>query len=245
MTKIASLAVLLICTTDVVLSQDQKTATQDVVEFTPLFDGQSLEGWDGDERFWSVKNGVLTGQTTADVKTKKNTFLIYSKREFGDFELRFSYRVSGGNSGVQYRSQIVSKWVVKGLQADFEDRMHQGNDRFSGMFFEENGRMFMGQRGDVVIVRSNTARPKKPIIEKIATVGSNEALEKHIRRDAWNDYIVIARGDVFLHIINGHVMSVGIDEDKLNATSSGVVAWQLHSGPPLKTEMKNVRIREL
>lgn len=226
-------------------AQETKTASVATSDFVSLFDGQSLDGWEGDERFWRAEEGILIGQTTADVTTKKNTFLAYKDKEFSDFELRFSYRVNGGNSGVQYRSQLVSKWVVKGLQADFEDRMHEGKDKFSGMFFEENGRMFMGQRGDVVIVRSNEAAPKKPVIEKIATVGSNEELETYIRRDDWNDYIVIAKGNVFMHIINGHVMSIGVDEDELNARESGIIAWQLHAGPPLRIEMKDIRIREL
>lgn len=226
------------------VAQEENTSSKPGV-FTSLFDGNSLSGWDGDQRYWRAENGVLIGQTTKEVTTKKNTFLIYEDKKFGDFELRFSFRVKGGNSGVQYRSEIISKWVVKGLQADFEDTMHEGKDKFSGMFFEENGRMFMGQRGDVVVVRSNSDDPKKPKIEKIATVGDNEELEKYIRRDAWNDYIVIARGNVFLHIINGHVMSVGIDEDSLNARQSGILAWQLHAGPPLKIEMKDIRIREL
>lgn len=218
---------------------------QDVVSFTPLFDGQTLDGWAGEEKYWRVEDGVLIGETTKEVTTKNNTFLVYNNKEFGDFELRFSYRVTGGNSGIQYRSEVMKKWVVKGLQADFEDKMHEGKDKFSGMFFEENGRMFMGQRGDVVIVRSNEDSPNKPKIEKIATVGTNEDLEKHIKRDDWNEYTIVAKGNVFMHIINGHVMSVGIDEDKLNAKESGVLAWQLHAGPPLKIEMKDIRIREL
>ncbi|APZ92923.1 3-keto-disaccharide hydrolase [Fuerstiella marisgermanici] len=234
------------CTCSVSFAEDGKPqSNSDAVEFTPLFDGTTLDGWEGDSRFWRAENGVLIGQTTKDVTTKKNTFLVMAKKEYGDFELRFSYRVNGGNSGVQYRSQLVSKWVVKGLQADFEDKIHDGKDRFSGMFFEENGRMFLGQRGDVVVVRTNKENSKNPHIEKIATVGSNEALEKHIRRDDWNDYIVIAKGNVSMHIINGHVMSVGIDEDEQNAKKSGLIAWQLHAGPPLKIEMKNIRIREL
>ena len=127
---------------------------------------------------------------------------MYTKKEFGDFELRFSYRVTGGNSGVQHRSEVLSKWVVKGLQADFEDRMHSGKDKFSGMFFEENGRMFMGQRGDVVLVRANPDNPKRPMLEKIASVGEPTKLESFIKRDDWNDYTILASGRVFIHIIN-------------------------------------------
>ena len=220
-------------------------AQEKVNEFTPLFNGKDLSGWDGDQRFWRVQDGAIVGQTTADNPTKKNTFLVYSPREFGDFELRFSYRVQGGNSGVQYRSELLSKWVVKGLQADFEDKMHSGKDKFSGMFFEENGRMFMGQRGEAVIVRTNAQKPKKPQLEVIASVGDPADLEKVIRRDDWNDYKVIARSNVFIHIINDRVMSLGIDEDSSNFRKSGIIAWQLHAGDPLKIEMKDVRIREL
>ncbi len=105
--------------------------------------------------------------------------------------------------------------------------------------------MFMGQRGDVVVVRSNPENPKKPMIEKIATVGDAVELEKVIRRDDWNDYTVIARGNVLIHIINGQVMSIGIDEDPANFRESGILAWQLHAGPPLKIEMKDIRIRTM
>lgn len=214
-------------------------------EFVSLFNGKDLAGWEGDSRFWRVDDGAIVGQTTKDNPTKKNTFLVYTRDTVDDFELRFSYRVKGGNSGVQYRSELLSKWVVKGLQADFEDKMHDGQDKFSGMFFEENGRMFMGQRGDVVVVRTNVNNPKKPAIEKIGSTGDPVQLEKVINRDDWNDYTIIARGNVFIHIINGRVMSVGIDEDAVNSRKSGILAWQLHAGDPLKIEMKNIRIRKM
>lgn len=213
--------------------------------FTSLFNGNDLTGWAGDERFWRVEDGILVGEQTADNPTEKNTFLVYIGDTVDDFELRFKYKVKGGNSGVQYRSELLSKWVVKGLQADFEDQMHDGKDQFSGMFFEENGRMFMGQRGDVVIVRSNEEDPSKPVLNKIASVGDPAELEKVIQRDDWNQYIVIAKGNTFIHIINGRVMSIGIDEDPLNFRKSGILAWQLHAGPPLKIQLKDIRIRPI
>lgn len=221
------------------------TAEDTEAGFVSLFNGEDLSQWEGDQRFWRVEAGAIVGQTTKDNPTKKNTFLVYRGENVDDFELRFSYRVSGGNSGIQYRSELLSQWVVKGLQADFEDKMHDGQDRFSGMFFEENGRMFMGQRGDVVIVRTNPDNLKKPLIEKIASVGDPIELEKVIKRDDWNNYTVIAKANVFIHIINGTVMSIGIDEDPANFRKSGILAWQLHAGDPLKIEMKNIRIRKM
>ena len=222
--------------------------------FKPLFNGADLSGWDGNKMFWRVEAGAIVGETTAEKQPadKKNTFLIYRDGEFGDFELRFKYKVEGYNSGVQYRSADKGGHHVDGLQADFEAPWHEDRskpelgrfDRFSGMFFEENGRMFMGQRGDVVIVRTGED-PKKPRIEKIGSLGDPKELEKAIRRDDWNDYTVIANGNQFTHIINGRVMSIGIDEDPANFRKSGIIAFQLHSGKPMKIEVKNIRIREL
>jgi hypothetical protein len=155
--------------------------------------------------------------------------------------------VDGFNSGIQYRSVDKGGHHVDGLQADFEARWHEEGkaDKFSGMFFEENGRMFMGQRGDVVVVRANPDNPKKSKNEIIASVGDPAELEKAIHRDDWNHYTVVANGNLFLHIINGRVMSVGMDEDTLNFRKSGILAFQLHSGKPMKIQVKDIRIRRL
>ena len=222
-------------------------------EFKSLFNGTDLTGWDGDERFWRVEDGVIVGQTTAENKAAKNTFLIYRGSEFGDFELRFKYKVEGYNSGMQYRSVDKGNFVLNGMQADFEARWHKDanrpdaapTDTFTGMYFEEGGRMFMGQRGDAVNVHSNPDNPKKPHIEKIGSTGDPTDLEQVIRRDDWNDYTIIASGRLSVHIINGRVMSLGHDEDDLNFRPKGLIGLQLHSGPPMRIDVKDITIREL
>jgi CubicO group peptidase (beta-lactamase class C family) len=219
--------------------------------FKSLFDGKTLAKWEGDPKFWRVDEGAIIGETTTDRQPtdNKNTFLIYRGGEFTDFELRFRYKVQGFNSGMQYRSVDRGQFHVDGLQADFEARWHGDpgalRDRFSGMFFEENGRMFMAQRGEAVIVRSNPQDPKKPKIEKIASLGDPDELERVIRRDDWNDYTIIADGNAFTHIINGRVQSLAIDEDQANFRKSGILALQLHAGKPMKIEVREVRIRDL
>lgn len=221
--------------------------------FKSLFDGKTLKNWDGIDKFWRVENGAIVGETSADNPSKGNTFLIFRGGEFGNFELRFQYQVEGQNSGIQYRSEDAGDYVMTGLQADFEPRWHKdkndpskpAKDRFTGMFFEEKGRMFMGQRGDVVIVRGNKENPKKPLIEKIGSVGDPDELEKAIKRDDWNDYTIIADGNKFIHMVNGTVLSIGIDEDELNFKESGLIGFQLHGGIPIKIQVKNIRIREL
>ncbi len=231
------------------VAQESVSATD--TAFRSLFNGNDLSEWKGDERFWSVRDGVIVGQTGKDNPAPHNTFLIYEGGEFGDFELRFEYKVDGFNSGVQYRSVEGDDFKVKGYQADFEARWHDaetsggGIDKFTGMFFDEGGRMFMGQRGDVVIVKSVPEGKKKPLVEKIGSVGDPEQLEKAIRRDDWNEYTVIAKGFTFTHIVNGRVMAVGFDEDVENRRESGILAFQLHSGTPMKIQVKDVMIREL
>ncbi|TWU62150.1 Soluble aldose sugar dehydrogenase YliI precursor [Crateriforma conspicua] len=225
----------------------------DTEPFHSLFDGQTLDGWEGDGRFWRVEDGAIVGQTTTEVAAEQNTFLIYRGGSFSDFELRLSYQVQGYNSGVQYRSVDEGDYVVSGYQCDFEAQWHpvKGKpgaapvDQFTGMFFEEKGRMFLGQRGDAVIVRENKDNAKKPHIEKIGSVGDPVELETHIRRDDWNELIVIANGNQFTHIINGQVMAIGIDEDAANRRDSGLFAFQLHKGPPMMIRVKDIRVRRL
>ena len=214
-----------------------------------LFDGTTLDGWDGDPRFWRVEDGAIIGETTADNKAEKNTFLIYRGGEFANFDLQFEYQVVGYNSGVQYRSQEKGKWSIGGYQCDFEARWHKSDggliDKFSGMFFDEQGRMFMGQRGEAVIVRTNPKNGRKPKIEKIGTVGDAAELEKSIKRDGWNECRVIANDFQFTHLINGRVMAIGIDQDEAHRKASGLIAFQLHSGPPMQIRVRNIRIRTL
>src|SRR6516165_7480879 len=88
--------------------------------FKSLFNGKDLSGWDGNPKFWSVKDGAITGQTTDSNKTDGNTFLIWRDGTVDDFELRLSYKIVGGNSGIQYRSKDKGNWVVGGYQGDFE-----------------------------------------------------------------------------------------------------------------------------
>ncbi|MEM6471215.1 MAG: DUF1080 domain-containing protein [Planctomycetota bacterium] len=210
-----------------------------------LFDGKTLEGWHGDERFWRVEDGVLIGETSKSNPAPHNTFLIHDE-EFADFELAFSYKVSGFNSGVQYRSVEQDDFVVRGYQADFEARWHDGDvDKFSGMFFEENGRMFLGQRGTMVVVESPQGDDQKPLIRVAGKLGDPVQLETAIKRDDWNEYVVIAKGFQFTHIINGRVMCTAIDNDVTNRKASGVIAFQLHSGKPMRIELKDIRIRAL
>ncbi|MBL9128744.1 MAG: DUF1080 domain-containing protein [Verrucomicrobiales bacterium] len=210
--------------------------------FTSLFDGKSLDGWEGNTAIWSVKDGTITGQTTAETKLKHNTFLVWKNGTVGDFELRLSYRIVNGNSGIQYRSKVAEQGaqgpIVGGYQADFE-----AGKTYSGILYEERGRGILAQRGQQT--RISAGADGKTKIETTGSVGKSEDIQAKIKSEDWNDYVVIAKGNHLQHFINGVATVDVVDEDAAHAAKSGVLAFQVHVGPPMVVQFKNVRIKKL
>jgi len=199
--------------------------------FKPIFDGKSLEGWDGNPKFWKVEDGAITGQTTADNPTKGNTFLIWRQGDVDDFVLRLQYKIVGGNSGIQYRSKEGDPWVVGGYQADFE-----AGDMFSGILYEERGRGILAQRGTKVTIDIDGKKHEEKI-------GDSKELQSHIKKEDWNDYEITAQGNRLTHKINGHVTAEVIDNQTSKRAMSGILALQVHAGPPMKVQFKNLRLQ--
>ncbi|HUT93838.1 MAG TPA: family 16 glycoside hydrolase [Thermoguttaceae bacterium] len=219
------------------LPADAARAAEDEQGFVPIFDGKTLAGWEGDSRFWSVEDGAITGQTTEDNPTEHNTFLIWRQSDVDDFILRFEYKLIGGNSGVQYRSfenPEWEKWVVGGYQADFE-----AGDRYSGILYGERYRGILADRGQKTVIGPNH-KPK--VVEQF---GDAEGLQEHVKKEEWNEYEISAQGYHFVHKINGQVMSEATDEDTEMRRPSGIVAIQVHRGPPMKIQVRNIRLKRL
>jgi hypothetical protein len=198
------------------------------------FDGQTLKGWDGDPRFWSVKDGCITGQTTADNPTKGNTFLIWRDGTVKDFELSVKYRIVGGNSGIQYRSKEIEKWVIGGYQADFE-----AGDTWNGILYEERGRGILCAPGE----KSKVGADGKPV--KIGSISTKEDILKAIKKEQWNEYAVRAKGNEFRHAINGVTTAEVTDEDEGHRVAEGLLALQLHAGPPMLVQFKDLKLTPL
>ena len=210
--------------------------------FTPLFNGTSLDGWEGNTSIWSVQDGTITGQTKADTGLKHNTFLVWKQGTVGDFELRLSYRIVNGNSGIQYRSKVSEQGpqgpIVAGYQADFE-----AGKTYSGILYEERGRGILAQRGQKT--RITAGADGKTKVETTGSVGKSEEIQAKIKAEEWNDYVVIAKGNHLQHFING-VPTVDVtDEEAAKAAKTGVLAFQVHVGPPMTVQFKNVRIKNL
>ena len=202
--------------------------------FKAIFDGKTLKGWDGKEGFWSVQDGAITGQTTKENPTKGNTFIIYKPGDVGDFELRLKYKIIGGNSGIQYRSEDKGDHVVGGYQADFE-----AGDTFSGILYEERGRGILCKRGQTVEIGEDGK------IKESSGPNTNEEIVKSIKKEDWNDYVIIAQGNHLIHKINGLQTAEVIDNQKDKSKSSGILALQLHAGPPMTVQFKDIEIKEL
>jgi type 1 glutamine amidotransferase len=202
--------------------------------FKSLFNGKDLSDWDGDPRFWSVQEGTIVGQTTPQNPLRQNTFLIWKGGTVEDFELHFSYRIVGGNSGVQYRSKHLGNWVVAGYQADLE-----AGKTYTGILYEERGRGILAQRGQKTVVDSTGK------INVIGSVGNSDEIQAAIRKEDWNDYDVIAQGNHIIHRINGHVTVDVTDEQADKRSSSGILALQLHAGEPMRIQFRNILLKPL
>jgi hypothetical protein len=212
--------------------------------FTSLFNGRDLTGWQGNPALWSVADGAITGVTKADPKLTHNTFLVWTNGTLEDFELRLSYRIVNGNSGIQYRSKVLRQGefgpIVGGYQADFE-----AGKTFSGILYEEQGRGILAQRGQKTAVKPNPDDPKKHKIEVVGSVGKSEDIQAKIRHEDWNDYVIIAKDNHLQHFINGVPTVDVVDEQEARAAKSGVLALQIHVGPPMTVQFKNLRLKPL
>lgn len=175
-----------------------------------LFNGKSLNDWNGDPKFWSVQDGAITGITTKDNPTKGNTFIIYEGGDLADFELTMKFKIIGGNSGIQYRSFKVKgsdEWRIGGYQADFES-----GDRYSGICYGEKFRGILSLRGDKTTLTLEKGKLKK----KVENFGDTKEIGKAVKKEQWNEYKIVAKGYHFTHHINGVKTTELIDNDEKN-----------------------------
>ena len=205
-------------------------------EAKQLFNGKDLTGWDGDKNVWRVEDGAITGETKADTKLKDNTFCIWRGGIVKNFELRLKYKISNHNSGVQYRSKDLGDHVVAGYQADI---VGDTPDKYSGILYEEKLRGILAQRGEDVTMGADG----KKVVN--GSVGDSDVILEAIKKGDWNEYIIIAKGNKLTHKINGETTIEFTDEQTDKAATEGILALQIHKGPPMKVQFKDIELIDL
>lgn len=236
----------------IVFVQAQGKKTKEV-GFVKIFDGKTLKGWEGDPAYWRVENGNLVGEVTPDKLLKNNTFIIWRGGQTKDFELKGEFRLTEtGNSGINYRSVELDTipFALRGYQADID-----GRNRYTGQNYEERGRTTLAYRGQKVEVNSpggeatsvkenvrNNAWTATTVTESL---GASDSLKTHIKSDDWNEVHLVVKGNRLQHYVNGVLMSDVTDNDTINRKLAGLLGIQVHVGPPMKVEYRNLRMKQL
>lgn len=216
--------------------------------FVNIFDGKTLDGWEGDSAYWRVEEGMLIGERKAsDEPLERNTFIIWKGGEPADFELKLMYKISPeGNSGINYRSDPVESIpnALKGYQADID-----GKNNYTGQNYEERKRTTLAYRGQAVEVPNNKQGESKnnawtTVIVK-DTLGDLDKLKRSIKDADWNECRIVAKGNRLQHYVNGVLMSDVTDNDPENRKMSGLIGVQIHVGPPMQVSFKDIKLKTL
>ena len=201
-----------------------------------IFNGKDLSGWKGDSKFWKVVDGVIRAESTKKVRARHNTFLIWDGELPDHYEIKFKYKMHSkwANSGLQFHSKVLDekRYIVGGLQADFE-----AGNKYCGILYEEKGRGIIAQRGTKVTIdqKGKKVNGSFPVAK-----GFNKP-----KSDGWVHYHIIFYKGRVLQIINGY-LTVDVQVKKLHQPVSGKkLAIQLHTGPPMKMDVKDITLKEL
>jgi hypothetical protein len=223
--------------------------------YVSLFDGSSLSGWDGRPGVWSVEDGAIVGVSTKE-KNAGNSFLVYHGVAAKDFDLKLEIKVEwGGGSGVQYRSStgippgrvagkgeppLDPRWVMIGPQADFWYPVSENAKQYSGQLYSQNTSLgIVAWRGQVV--ESEAGEPP----QLVGTIDDRAQLGTYVKDGEWNQYTIIARGGVIMHILNGRLMAVLVDDDPDSTNNvSGLFGLQIE-GTPCKVSFRNIWLRKI
>ena len=229
----------------VVAAADGPVAAPAESDMQTLFNGKDLDGWDGDPRLWSVKDGVIHGETTDANKAAGNTFLIWKKGATKDFDLRLSFRCNAtNNSGIQYRSKhivegkVSNNWVVRGYQHELRNEVKFPNT--SSFIYDEGGK-----RGRICLVGEKASWGTDGKKVESTSLINEEGFKKLMKLDDWNEVVIIGKGPRIQHYLNNQLVLDFTDNEPNLALKEGVLALQLHAGNPMWVEFKNIRIKEL
>jgi hypothetical protein len=190
--------------------------------FVQIFDGTSLNGWDGDPTYWRVEEGAIVGEIT-----------------------------EAGNSGVNYRSEPVEDLphALRGYQADIDGKNNYTGQNYEER--KRTTLAYIGQKTKINPqekegnLRANVERNAWLGLEVVEELGDREEMKKVVRSNDWNEIHIVAKGNRLQHYVNGTLMSDVTDEDPANRSMKGYLGMQVHVGPPMQVAYRNVYLKEL
>jgi len=223
--------------------------------FVAIFDGKTLNGWDGDKTYWRVEDGCLTGEITPEKLLKTNSFIIWQGGKPADFELVGQFKITeAGNSGINYRSDQLTDvpYALRGYQADID-----GKNRYTGQNYEERKRTTLAYRGQKTEIApyNGPASPDSIRVrvknnawtgmQVVGSLGKSDSLQNLIKTNDWNTFHLVIKGNRLQHYINDVLMSDVTDDDAVNRKASGLLGVQVHVGPPMKVQYKELMLKQL
>jgi len=221
--------------------------------FRQIFDGKTFTGWDADPSIWRIENGLMVGETL-EGKPKGNNYVVYRGDKSRDFDLKLQMKIEkGGGGGIQYRSLTGIPWtrpqpagqppydlkyMMTGPQADFWYPVNSHAASYTGQWYSENTMQgILAYRGQVT-----QALPGEPN-RLVANIGDIKPLGGYVNTGEWNDYEVIARGPVMMHIMNGQLMAIFIDDNKDSVNNQpGYIGFEIES-EPCKISVRDIWLR--
>ena len=207
--------------------------------FKAIFDGKTLDGWiAADPSFWSIEDGAITAKITPEHPTGRNHYLVFQGGKLGDFELKLRHRIISKetvNGGFQFRSEIFNGEIpddCRGYQVD-----NNTNTPWLVRLYDEFGRHDLALRGEKSVYDANGNKTTTPIAEA--------AGEPWFKLEEWHEYHLICRGPELTLKVDGRLVAEVTDNDPKQQDFSGILAMQLHSGPPMTVQFKDIRIKRL
>jgi hypothetical protein len=236
--------------------------------WTQIFDGKTLDGWNGSPEVWHVADGAIIGESSPE-KPSGTTNIFYTRAQPGNFMLKLEIKLegAGANGGIQYRSHNVppkpmtippglpdaqreqmektiqaqaplvkrnAPWNMTGYQADLDF----GN-MFSGQLYEQDSKRFIVTFPGLMVEAHDGGKVL------ISTLGTPEQMRSYVKSGEWNQVEIIADGHLLMHLINGHIMSVTIDNDTEHYSPNGLIGFEIEGPGVVKISHRNVWLKEL
>lgn len=221
------------------VSPDPLPSLQDEAGFESIFDGKTFSGWQAaDMSFWSIEEGAITAKITAEHPTDRNHYLVYQGGKLGDFELKLRHRILSAqevNCGFQFRSEIFDGKITddcRGYQVD-----NNTGTPWLVRLYDEHGRETLAWRGERTVFAADG--------QKVTTPIDGAGGPARFSLADWHEYHLICKGAALTLKVNGRVVAEVIDNDSQQQDLSGILALQLHSGPPMTVQFKDIRLKRL